>query len=144
MTWQMADVPHWCSVLELPFPAGAFDRVMCQLGLQFFPARETALREFSRVLVAGGRIALNAFGPIAHTLDDEASARTMAERVKAAIPSATIRVVQVLTEVWNSPPWRRNPGGHILTCRDELLCPATKRIVICGSVSPLHHVEQVP
>jgi hypothetical protein len=32
-------------------------------------------------------------------LDDEASARTMAERVKAAIPSATIRVVQVLTEV---------------------------------------------
>jgi hypothetical protein len=32
-------------------------------------------------------------------LDDEASARTMAEGVKAAIPSATIRVVQVLTEV---------------------------------------------
>jgi hypothetical protein len=32
-------------------------------------------------------------------LDDEASGRTMAERVKFAIPSATIRVVQVLTEV---------------------------------------------
>ena len=54
------------SVLDLPFPAGAFDLVMCQLGLQFFPGRETALHEFRRVLVPGGRIALNVFGPIEH------------------------------------------------------------------------------
>jgi SAM-dependent methyltransferase len=38
--------------------------VLCQLGLQFFPDRLTALREIRRVLIPGGRLALNVFGPI--------------------------------------------------------------------------------
>jgi SAM-dependent methyltransferase len=38
--------------------------VLCQLGLQFIPDRPAALREFRRVLVPGGRLALNVFGPI--------------------------------------------------------------------------------
>ncbi len=40
----------------LPFPAATFDVVCCQLGLQFFPDREGALREMARVLVPGGRV----------------------------------------------------------------------------------------
>jgi ubiquinone/menaquinone biosynthesis C-methylase UbiE len=39
----------------LPFAEASFDVVCCQLGLQFFPDRERALREMKRVLVAGGR-----------------------------------------------------------------------------------------
>jgi ubiquinone/menaquinone biosynthesis C-methylase UbiE len=39
----------------LPFAEASFDVVCCQLGLQFFPDREHALREMKRVLVAGGR-----------------------------------------------------------------------------------------
>jgi ubiquinone/menaquinone biosynthesis C-methylase UbiE len=57
---------HEGSVLALPFPADAFDVVLCQLGLQFFPHRPTALGEIRRVLVPGGRLALNVFGPIEH------------------------------------------------------------------------------
>ena len=53
-------------VLALPFPDGAFEVVLCQLGLQFFPERPLALREIHRVLEANGRLALNVFGPIEH------------------------------------------------------------------------------
>jgi SAM-dependent methyltransferase len=39
----------------LPFGDGAFDAVICQLGLQFFPDPARGLTEFRRVLRAGGR-----------------------------------------------------------------------------------------
>lgn len=48
---------------DLPLPDEAFDVVVCQLGLQFFPDRPTALREARRVLVPGGRLVVNLPGP---------------------------------------------------------------------------------
>jgi ubiquinone/menaquinone biosynthesis C-methylase UbiE len=54
------------SALDLPFDAAAFDVVVCQLGLQFFPDRPVALREMRRVLADGGRLGLNVYGPIDH------------------------------------------------------------------------------
>jgi ubiquinone/menaquinone biosynthesis C-methylase UbiE len=42
----------------LPFPDGSFDLVTCQQGLQFFPDRLLALREFRRVLADGGRVVI--------------------------------------------------------------------------------------
>jgi SAM-dependent methyltransferase len=41
--------------MALPFPEGAFDVVLCQHGLQFFPDRAAAVREMRRVLTPGGR-----------------------------------------------------------------------------------------
>jgi ubiquinone/menaquinone biosynthesis C-methylase UbiE len=49
---------HEGSADKLPFPEGLFDIAYCQLGLQFFADRPTALREMRRVLVAEGRLAL--------------------------------------------------------------------------------------
>jgi SAM-dependent methyltransferase len=46
----------------LPFPAAAFDTVLCQQGLQFFLDRAGALREMHRVLVPDGRLAINVWG----------------------------------------------------------------------------------
>jgi SAM-dependent methyltransferase len=84
-------------VLELPFPAGAFDLVMCQFGLQFFPAREIALHEFNRVLVRGGRLALNVFGPIAHNPPTNALADALDRHVRPGA-SATKRAEHALAD----------------------------------------------
>ena len=61
ITWQDG------SVAAMPFADMAFDVVFCQQGLQFFPEPLTALREMHRVLVPGGRVALNVFRTIEHS-----------------------------------------------------------------------------
>ena len=43
------------NAMALPFPDAAFDGVLCQHGLQFFPDRAGAVREMRRVLAPGGR-----------------------------------------------------------------------------------------
>jgi ubiquinone/menaquinone biosynthesis C-methylase UbiE len=87
---------HHGSVLAMPFPDAAFDAVLCQLGLQFFPDRPTALQETHRVLAPGGRLALNVYSAIERNpapraladaldrhLDPSASAFKRAEHVLA-------------------------------------------------------------
>ncbi|MDP2809784.1 MAG: methyltransferase domain-containing protein [Rhodocyclaceae bacterium] len=46
----------------LPFASGSFDRVLCGLGLMFFPDDQVALREMRRVLSPDGRLALSVWG----------------------------------------------------------------------------------
>lgn len=43
-------------VMNLPFEDGAFDVVLCQQAVQFFPDRVAALREMARVTSTGGRV----------------------------------------------------------------------------------------
>ena len=60
----------------LPFSEGAFDAVVCQFGVMFFPQKETAYREVHRVLAPGGHYLFsvwdshrhNPFGRIAHEI----------------------------------------------------------------------------
>lgn len=47
----------------MPFPAGSFDIVLCQMGLQFVANKLAALREIRRVLDIGGRAWVNVPGP---------------------------------------------------------------------------------
>jgi ubiquinone/menaquinone biosynthesis C-methylase UbiE len=54
---------HEASAEEMPLPDESFDAVLCQMGLQFVPDREAALREMRRVLSPGGRLLLNVPGP---------------------------------------------------------------------------------
>jgi len=51
--WQQADA------LDLPFPNGEFDVVVCQFGVMFFPDKRKAFREALRVLRGGGRFLFN-------------------------------------------------------------------------------------
>jgi SAM-dependent methyltransferase len=57
--WGAARVPEavWkaSDALQLDVPDSAFDLVVCQFGVMFFPDRPAAFAEGQRVLVAGGR-----------------------------------------------------------------------------------------
>ncbi|MEQ8330380.1 MAG: methyltransferase domain-containing protein [Longimicrobiales bacterium] len=59
---------------EMPLPAGSFDVVLCQMGLQFMPDRSAALREMRRVLDRNGRLLLSVPGPLPDIFDDMATA----------------------------------------------------------------------
>lgn len=85
------------SVLALPFVDAAFDVVLCQLGLQFFPDRPAALREMRRVLIPGGRLALNVFGPIEHCPATHAMANAV-DRHLGPGASATKHTEHVLAD----------------------------------------------
>ena len=78
---------HHSDVVAMPFPDGAFDVVLCQLAVQFFPDRSPALREMHRVLVPGGRLAFSVYSPI----ERNPAARALADGLDRYLdPSASV------------------------------------------------------
>lgn len=60
VSWKLADA------LNLPFEDGAFDVVVCQFGVMFFPDRIAGYAEAKRVLKPGGKLIFNVWGAIEH------------------------------------------------------------------------------
>ncbi len=58
VTWRQADAT------ALPFPDAAFDAVVCQFGVMFFPDKVQAFSEARRVLKPGGRFLFNVWDRI--------------------------------------------------------------------------------
>lgn len=58
VAWQQADA------MQLPFPDGAFDVVVCQFGVMFFLDKVKAFSEARRVLRPGGRFLFNVWDRI--------------------------------------------------------------------------------
>src|SRR5437867_1567189 len=61
IAWQEGDA------MAMPLADAAFDVVLCQQGLQFFPDRAVALREMHRVVAPGGRVALRGWRSIQYS-----------------------------------------------------------------------------
>jgi ubiquinone/menaquinone biosynthesis C-methylase UbiE len=59
LDWRQGDAA------ALPFPDGAFDTVLCQMALMFFPDRARALGEMGRVVAPGGTVAVVVPGQLA-------------------------------------------------------------------------------
>lgn len=71
------------SAQAMPLPDGAFDLVLCQQGLQFFPDKAAALREMHRVLAPGGRLFIAVWRSSAHCPGFAALERALAKYVGA-------------------------------------------------------------
>jgi SAM-dependent methyltransferase len=56
--WRQADA------MQLPFPDGTFDAVVCQFGVMFFPEKAKAFSEARRVLRSGGVFVFNVWDRI--------------------------------------------------------------------------------
>src|SRR5436309_11211293 len=48
--------------MALPFPDGAFDAVICQFGVMFFPHKAKSYQELNRVLAPGGSLSVQRLG----------------------------------------------------------------------------------
>jgi ubiquinone/menaquinone biosynthesis C-methylase UbiE len=73
------------SATALPYAAAAFDVVICQQGVQFFPDRLPALQEMARVLRPGGRVALVVWGALDDNPGHAALARGLAHHLGPAV-----------------------------------------------------------
>jgi ubiquinone/menaquinone biosynthesis C-methylase UbiE len=73
------------SATALPYATAAFDVVICQQGVQFFPDRLTALQEMARVLRPGGRVALVVWGALADNPGHAALAQGLAQHLGPAV-----------------------------------------------------------
>jgi len=82
--------------MALPFVDAAFDVVVCQFGVMFFPDRVTGYREARRVLAPGGRFVLSVWGSLEHN----PMTRVVVEAVAARYPQNPPRFLA------------RTPHGH--------------------------------
>jgi SAM-dependent methyltransferase len=71
--WRQADA------MQLPFPDGEFDAVVCQFGAMFFPDRPKAFAEARRVLKVGGTFVFSVW--------DKISENEFADAIEAALAS---------------------------------------------------------
>jgi SAM-dependent methyltransferase len=92
---------HEGCACAMPFRDEAFDQVLCQQGLQFFPDPLLALREIHRVLVPGGLLYVSEpvywgdFNAIMCLIDDERLVREAAfEALRHAVDAGLFELVQ--------------------------------------------------
>ena len=74
--WRAADAQ------QLPFDAGAFDAVVCQFGVMFFPDKVKAFAEAHRVLAPGGVLLFNVWD----RLEENEFAHTVSASLEAQFP----------------------------------------------------------
>jgi ubiquinone/menaquinone biosynthesis C-methylase UbiE len=85
VTWRQADA------MSLPFGDAAFDLVVCQFGVMFFPDRVAAFREARRVLAPGGRYAFTMWASIEYSPLADLVARAAAHAFPNDPPSFLTR-----------------------------------------------------
>src|SRR5262245_38641435 len=89
------------SATNLSLPDRAFEAVVCQQGLQFFPDKLAALREMHRVLISTGRLAISVFRSVEHAPGYRVLQEALARHVgpdKAALPPFSLGDGQVIRD----------------------------------------------
>lgn len=89
--WRQADA------MQLPFPDGSFDTIVCQFGVMFFPDKARAFAEARRVLQSGGTLVFNVWD----RLSDNDFASTVAAAVESVFPADPPRFLQRLPYAYN-------------------------------------------
>ena len=109
--WQQADAQ------ALPFDDAAFDAVVCQFGVMFFPDKQAGYREALRVLKPGGRFLFNVWD----SLDRNEVSRIVSEAAGKAFPNdpPQVRRARPLRLFRPRSDPRRGPAGGLRECGDR-------------------------
>jgi ubiquinone/menaquinone biosynthesis C-methylase UbiE len=78
------------NAVDLDLPDAAFDLVLCQQGLQFFPDRVGAAREMRRVLMPEGRVAISVWQTLARHPVYEALFKATASHLGARMSAVDV------------------------------------------------------
>ncbi|ABI59314.1 class I SAM-dependent methyltransferase [Nitrosomonas eutropha] len=89
------------NAINLDLPDNAFELVLCQQGLQFFPDRAAALREMRQVLIDGGRVVISVWQALHRHPVYEALFQATARHL-----GTTIGTVDVPFALWNAEELR--------------------------------------
>jgi SAM-dependent methyltransferase len=81
VTWQPADAQ------QLPFAEGAFDAVVCQFGVMFFPDKARAFAEARRVLAPGGALLFSVWDRLEHNEFAHLAEQALKARLPADPPA---------------------------------------------------------
>jgi SAM-dependent methyltransferase len=76
--------------IRLDLPDDAFDLVLCQQGLQFFPDRAASVREMRRVLTDGGRVVISVWQALHHHPVYEALLKATARYLGVALSTVAV------------------------------------------------------
>ena len=104
------------NAMALPFAESAFDVVVCQQGLQFFPDSGQALREAHRVLVPSGRFAVAVWCAIESSPGHHALARGL-ERHVGTEAAGLMHAVYRLGDAQTLQTMLENAGFHDVRVR---------------------------
>jgi ubiquinone/menaquinone biosynthesis C-methylase UbiE len=97
------------NAIGMPLPDAAFDAVVCQQGLQFFPDKLSSLREMRRVLAPGGRLVLSVWRSVEHAPGFRVLQEALARRIgteKAAFTAFSLGDAQAIRSLVMSAGFR--------------------------------------
>lgn len=97
------------TAVSMSLPDAAFDVVVCQQGLQFFPDKRAALQEMRRVLVPRGRLVLSVWRSVEHSPGLRVLEEALARRIgpeKAALPPFSLGDGQTIRALVTSVGFR--------------------------------------
>src|SRR5438034_5026174 len=139
--WRQADA------MDLPFEAGAFDAVVCQFGVMFFPDKAKAYAEARRVLRPGGLYLFNVWDRLeenefAHTVTTSLESLFPDDppRFLARIPHGYYerrRIEQDLT----SGGFVASPTFTVVTARSRAESPRIPAIAYCQGTPLRNEIE---
>ena len=141
VTWQQADV------MELPFPDGSFDAVICQFGVMFFPDKAKAFAEMRRVLEPGGRLLFNAWDRIDENHFADEVTNALAKHFPYDPPRFMARTPHGYHDVANmrrdlaSGGFAQAPSIETLTYRSRTASPRNPAIAYCQGTSLRGEIE---
>jgi len=140
--WAQADAQH------LPFPDGAFDVIVCQFGVMFFPDRVKAFAEARRVLRPGGAFVFSVWDRIEANEFPE----TILEAVRSLLPESQSPFVtrvphgyhdrSVIAQDLAAAGFTEAPEFTVVSARAQAESPRVPAVAFCHGTPMRRELEE--